>query len=253
MPYEQYMGQASPASDLFALGATFLHLVTGRPPSEFMNDGRVEVPATLPGGRPLRDAIARMLDPAPARRLPSARAVREAILAAQAGEAAGTALAAVNATATLPLAGTPRELTGSTRALYRRVAYSTWTLMWPKAPPDASVSVSTVLLTIFFSVITAGVMPLTFVGISASRKRRLKPFFRLGLPGVARIDDLAQEEIAFGESLTRVRYEFEADGYVHRGSDHVLPPIADRWRPGDRVQILYLPDRGYDSVVVGGH
>jgi serine/threonine protein kinase len=26
MPYEQYMGQASPASDLFALGATFLHL-----------------------------------------------------------------------------------------------------------------------------------------------------------------------------------------------------------------------------------
>lgn len=88
MPYEQYMGQASPASDLFALGATFLHLVTGRPPSEFMNDdGRVEVPATLPGGEPLRDAIARMLDPAPARRLPSARAVREAILAAQAGGA----------------------------------------------------------------------------------------------------------------------------------------------------------------------
>lgn len=31
MPYEQYMGQASPASDLYALAATFLHLITGRP------------------------------------------------------------------------------------------------------------------------------------------------------------------------------------------------------------------------------
>ena len=45
MPYEQYMGQASPASDLYALGATFLHLLTGRPPPEFMSTaGRLEVP-----------------------------------------------------------------------------------------------------------------------------------------------------------------------------------------------------------------
>ncbi|MGH7713557.1 MAG: serine/threonine-protein kinase, partial [Gemmatimonadaceae bacterium] len=46
MPYEQYMGQASPASDLYALAATFLHLITWRPPSDFMtDDARLDVPA----------------------------------------------------------------------------------------------------------------------------------------------------------------------------------------------------------------
>ena len=49
--------------------------------------------------------------------------------------------------------------------------------------------------------------------------------------------------------LTRVRYEFTADGAPRRGSDLVLPPIADRWRAGD-IEVLYLSERGYDSVIV---
>lgn len=47
-----------------------------------------------------------------------------------------------------------------------------------------------------------------------------------------------------------VRYEFTADGATRRGSDLVLPPIADRWRAGDRIEVLYLSERGYDSVIV---
>jgi hypothetical protein len=39
-------------------------------------------------------------------------------------------------------------------------------------------------------------------------------------------------------------------GELHRDADIVLPVIADRWGPGDRIPILYLPDRGYDSVIV---
>ncbi|HJQ66756.1 MAG TPA: serine/threonine-protein kinase, partial [Gemmatimonadales bacterium] len=81
MPYEQYMGQASPASDLYALGGTFLHLVTGRPPAEFMTEeGRIAVPPVLPGGEPLRGVIARLLEPSPARRFATARAARDALL-----------------------------------------------------------------------------------------------------------------------------------------------------------------------------
>ena len=33
MPPEQLLGQVSPASDLYALGATLLHLVTGKSPT----------------------------------------------------------------------------------------------------------------------------------------------------------------------------------------------------------------------------
>jgi len=30
----------------------------------------------------------------------------------------------------------------------------------------------------------------------------------------------------------------------------MLPTIADRLQPGDRIPILYIPDRHYDSVIV---
>jgi hypothetical protein len=39
-----------------------------------------------------------------------------------------------------------------------------------------------------------------------------------------------------GSKLTRVRYEFEADGGRHRGSDWYLPAIAERWEIGDEIE-----------------
>ena len=83
MPYEQYMGQASPASDLYAAAATFLHLLTGRAPRDFMNEeGRIQVPESLPGEPRLRDVLARLLRPSPAERFSSAREVRSALTGA---------------------------------------------------------------------------------------------------------------------------------------------------------------------------
>ena len=35
-----------------------------------------------------------------------------------------------------------------------------------------------------------------------------------------------------------------------RDTDRLLPAIAGHWRPGDRVEVLYLADEGYDSVVM---
>jgi hypothetical protein len=70
------------------------------------------------------------------------------------------------------------------------------------------------------------------------------------VPGVARVLDRQDEKTAFDEKLARVRYEFEADGSRHRGSDQVLPAVADNWDPGDPIHILYRPERGYDSIIV---
>src|SRR5262249_50605727 len=82
MPYEQYMGQASPASDLYALAATLLHVITGRGPAEFASgDGVVEVPNDLPGGGVLRGVLAKLLKSSASARYQSAREVREALLA----------------------------------------------------------------------------------------------------------------------------------------------------------------------------
>jgi hypothetical protein len=89
-----------------------------------------------------------------------------------------------------------------------------------------------------------------FWSLSLSRRRRLRPFVTDGIPAVARVLDMTNEPVGFDVSLTRVRYEFEADGRVHRNSDLVLPWVSSRWDNGTAVQVLYLPDDGYDSVIV---
>lgn len=253
MPYEQYMGQASPASDLYALGATLLHLVTGRPPSDFMaGEGRIDVPPSLPVGEPLRRVIARLLDPAPARRYASAREAREALLA-PARSARGAALVRAGPQAlAVALGPAPRAIEGETATRFRRVAPSMWRMMDPSERAAEGWDILGVVNVALFSVLTAGILPLVFFGVARSRRRRLRRFFREGVPGVAEILDFSPEDIAFNVKHTRVRYEFQADGTTQRGGDLVLPVVADRWRAGDRIEILYIPERNYDSVIVSG-
>jgi serine/threonine protein kinase len=265
MPYEQYMGQASPASDLFALGATFLHLVTGRAPPEFLSDaGRLEVPALLPCGEPLRGVLTRLLAPASADRFQSAREVRAALVAVHGSSAApGTSLTRVSPgsepdtalparfrSPAIVLAPVPRALTGETAELYHRVIYSPWQLMNTTTRGPEEHGFTDLLLLIFFSVVTIGILPAIFYSQYRARKKRFKPFITDGLPATARVLDMADEKIGFDEKLIRVRYEFEADGRLHRGADQVLPAIAERWDRDDPIQVLYLPDRGYDSVII---
>jgi hypothetical protein len=106
------------------------------------------------------------------------------------------------------------------------------------------------LLVVLLSVGTIGILPAVFWSIYLSRKRRLKACFKYGLPGTARVVSLAPENTGFGEKLMRVRYEFEADGHLHRGVDQVLPAVAEWWVPGEVINILYRPDREYDSAIV---
>jgi serine/threonine protein kinase len=258
MPYEQYMGHASPASDLYALGATMLHVLTGRPPRDFMSsEGRIEVPDPLPGDQRLRPILATMLRPSPAERFPTAREVREALLSptlkgasALAPAVRPRAVARVDPElAALPPA--PRSIEGATAELLDRLAPSAWQLMDSSAKSDEDVGITDVLSLIFFSVMTAGILPITFLSIARTWRRRLRRFFREGTPASAEILGIRLEKIAFGQHLARVSYEFEADGRMHRDVDQVLPVIADRWQPGDRVQVLYIPERDYDSVILG--
>jgi len=261
MPYEQYMGQAAPASDLFALAATFLHLLTGRPPKDFMNDeGRISVPDALPGEPRLRAALARMLRSSPTERFASARGARDALV----GPAA---LVAPNNAGPLParrgpgqlarssellgaLPPAPRELSGKTKELMRDSTPSAMRLMTASEKSDEDWGIGDYANLAFFSLVTAGILPIVFANLARARRRRVRRFFRDGEPGSAEVLRIELETTAFDEKLARVTYQFEADGEYRRDSDVVLPTIADRMGPGDRVPILYLRDRDFDSIIV---
>jgi hypothetical protein len=256
MPYEQYMGQASPASDLYSLGATFLHLLTGRPPRDFMNaDGRLEAPDPLPGDPRLTPVITRLLRPSPAERFASAREVQQALLSPAPSVAiqARKPWAPASVVELYPalLLPAPRALKGPVAELLDRVAPSAWQLMDTSGKSGDEVGLSDVLSLIFFSILTAGILPVVFLGRARSWRRRLRRFLREGVPATAEILSIRLEKIEFDQQLARVSYEFEADGRRHRDVDQALPVVADRWQPGDRIQILYIPERGYDSVIVG--
>ncbi len=261
MPYEQYMGQASPASDLYAVGATVLHVVTGRPPAEFMSsEGQLAVPDELPCGEPLRGVLVRLLRPAPGDRYQNARQVRSALFGepGTAVAVAGPASVAV-ATAVSPgveallaeLPAGPRRMDRAMRRLVKRIAGSPLELMDPRTPPGApGFDVASAAMVTLFSVITIGILPAVFLSLAATRRRRVTPFVREGIPAFGVIDDMEKVDIGFGEHLTRVRYHFEINGRTHRGSDQVTPWRTERWRVGDRVELLYLPDREFDSIIV---
>jgi hypothetical protein len=245
MPYEQYMGQASPASDLYALGATFLHLLTGRPPRDFMTvEGRIEVPATLPGDARMLPLLARLLLPSPTDRFQSARDVRQALLSTTTHVAtlARVVRNPANATVPAPFHGAvPRSLKDEMAKLLDAIAPSALQLMDGSAKPSDRPGLFDWASLAFFSVLTAGVLPMVFISMARARRRRLRRFLRDGLPATAEILDIQTEKISFDSRIARVSYQFEADGRLLRDTDQILPFIAGRWARGDIVQVLYLP------------
>ena len=85
MAPEQLHGEATPASDLYSLGATVAALAAGMEADRLPRRGlRVDLPAVM-AASPLRDLLARLLEPDPTQRPASVAAVRELLRAGPAG------------------------------------------------------------------------------------------------------------------------------------------------------------------------
>ncbi|MEO6446228.1 MAG: serine/threonine-protein kinase [Gemmatimonadaceae bacterium] len=254
MPYEQHMGQATPSSDLYALAATFLHLLSGNSPPTFMNaDGRIAVPESLPGGERQQQVLSRMLQPSPAQRFQSARDVRQALLATE--RVALAPVARVGQVLTrrhdslMELPPAPRLMVGDAAERYRKLAPSLWRHANPGGMPMGD-SLWGVGIAIVIGLFTFGVFPAMIAAVGTTQRRRLKHFFTLGTPVVAEVTAIEGEKDPFGGRLGLVRFQFEADDQLHRGSDLVSQAVADRWRPGDQIEVLFLRDEDYDGVIV---
>ena len=262
MPYEQYMGQASPSSDLYALGATMLHLITGRAPREFIGTtGAIDVPE-LPGDQRIAAVIARMLRVSPADRFSSAREARQALVGGAVAAVAPTRVSKV-ATASAVNAQQvsvrmaerlpqelPRQIKGDVRKLLNMATPSIYSLTDARFKPTDKPGMIDRLTLTFFGLMTMGILPLVFYQYARSRRRRVERFLRNGIETIGEIREIGREKTAFAESIALVSYEFIADGQLHRNADRVVPGVAQRWAPGDPVRVLYIPDEEYDSIII---
>jgi hypothetical protein len=98
-------------------------------------------------------------------------------------------------------------------------------------------------------VVSLGLAPAMMYGMAAYNRRKLRRFLRHGLAATARILGVQLKSDDF-DQLTKVSYEFEADGQVHRASDQILRSSEVRLNPGEEIRVLYMPDSGYDSMIL---
>lgn len=247
MPFEQYMGQASPASDLYALGATLLHVITGRGPSEFATpDGVVEVPADLPGGPVLRDVVVRLLAPSASARYQSAREVQAALLASAVGATAPPRPAALVRVQSSALPPGPRTIEGELKTRFERVVVSPMNMLYGSHRPGLPLSRTQRLLAVLLGLVTFGIVPLVYSIWHVSRRARARVFFERGVPASGRILHVQTTS----DEWIEVTYEFTLEGVTHRGSDTMFPAVARLWHAGDEVELLVLPDQRFDSIIV---
>jgi serine/threonine protein kinase len=280
MAPEQFAGRAEPASDLYALGATLLHLVTGHPPTDFpFDEGRLVTPDDLPTDSRLAGLIQALLRPAPRDRPGTAQAARDLLTnpappkAGQTmppdsmppGASPGRWLGALfqgtpaKRAVTAPrrsvfgesgepgfvhMGNPPRDPRGDFSDVYRN-------LMHPWFPARRAWSESEHVVWIGFSGIaslaTLGVAPAVYGLLLRKRRKKYDHLFRHGVFTTGTIRSIPGADVGMS---TMIKYEFEVGGTSYRGYMQHPSEMARYWSVSDAVPILYDPEDPTHSCIV---
>ncbi len=264
MPPEQYMGKVSAASDLYALGATLLHVITGKHPSEFpFDDGRIEVPENLPCSPEIRSLLDRCLETAASARPQSALEAR-AILMAASQNTALVPTSTAPSQALVPAGGDhpevvtlgspPRDPNGPDKEIYKMLVpefFSTNIGGHFEAAGSKvnSSSAGGFLLFLMLLTCTGGIWLLIAGGIWNSRKRKYHDLFVHGVYTRGQI-------LGSGGSLNNntagnnAIFRYEVDGKTYRNATPVGAQGGRFFVAGDPVGVLYDPNNHQNAVIV---
>jgi serine/threonine protein kinase len=266
MPPEQFVGQAGVGSDLYSLGATLLHLITGRPPGDFPFDsGRIEVPANLTAESSLGRMIEALLQPAPRDRPRTAEAARSILLGTDSDRPrTGTTLLParrikmpVPAAAPLEhsimgvsgeprfvdMGDPPRDPGGEFRDVYRNLMHP---LFPARRPWSDAVHALWLGFTGAAAVATLGGVPALLAWGVRKRKRLYDDLFRHGsfAPGIIR------SMVETGGFYVTVKYEFEVAGAGYVGYAQCAQEVNRYWSTDDVVAVLYDAEDPNRSCIV---
>ncbi len=249
MPPEQLLGQAGLASDLYALGATLLHALTGRPPTDFPFDsGRIEVPKELHSG-PLVALIEALLRPAPRDRPQSAAEALTLLgghaLPSPSVPAPGSEVARVEtARRVITVSGRgpgyvdmgppPRDPEGEFKDVYRNLIHP---LFPSKRLWSGGMHVFWVAAAAVGSISTVGLLPLLHLRTIRARRKAYEDLFRFGQATEGRV-----RSAQGGALYATVKYEFELGGTAYIATMEYAAEMAEFLGPGDPVPVLFDPE-----------
>lgn len=250
MPPEQLLGHVGATSDLYALGATLLEVVSGMPPHEFpFDNGRIEVPDDLPAAPRLTALIKALLEPAPRKRPASAAAARAIYDNPQPKQLALPSRAPTAAIAVMTGEGPrfveigppPRDPEGELADVYLDLIDPFAFFRLIRNPLARG------LAKLGAGVGTVGVLPLWIWFYRRDRIRRYRRLFVDGHAVVGRILAVVLEE---GGVEATVKYGYQVDGLEYRAFMQVPAKLARYWSDGDAVTVLHDAADPSDSCFV---
>lgn len=250
MPPEQLLGHVGATSDLYALGATLLEVVSGTPPHEFpFDNGRIEVPDNLPVEPRLRALLEALLEPAPRKRPASATAARVIYDTAPTKQLAlptraPTAVIAVMAgdgPRFVELGPPPRDPEGEMADVYQDLIDPFALFRLIRNPIVRG------LARLGTGVATLGVVPLWNWSYRSDRARRYRRLFTNGTAIVGRVIAV----VSTNDGMTAsIKYGYQVDGIEYRGLMTVTPTLGQYWAEGDAITVLYDEADPSDSCFV---
>jgi hypothetical protein len=277
MPPEQYLGQVGPWSDLYALGATLLHLVTGRAPAEHdFASGRLEVPDGLGMSPRFVRLLKALLAPAPRDRPQSASEARALLMGdIVESRAPKAAVPVVRDPTTIErpvvpvgkpaarklrdLGPPPRDARGKHAHVYKlmRGRYSHPAGCLLHVAFLAGLITALALESALASVVTLLAWIASAKGLSVISRRHDAtlpddgtPGGRLFVHGNYAVAEITARESS-GESSMKLNYRFETDGRgTISGSHGVSTLVALANPPGTRLGVIYDADNPKNHYLI---